>query len=326
MNLNLYDRDMNRIAIIGTRFVSCYWAEGYNTVQPFTLELRETDEYKKKVRPDCYVGRDDRKTLMVIKTVQVTEGKIVASGFQAARVLDDSAFVGTIPSGSRIDASIRSAYNAGTKYHLVEFADSGLQAAYDSQISNKSILELCTTMCQSGDVGFRAIRGPGNILVEFYKPEPDPNLVLSEKFGSLILKSLTLSTGNLKNYAIVLGQGEEENRVRVDADLTGGTDRRELIVDARDLQMEDGEAEDSYRQRLRARGIEQLLSRTRTWECAFVPIARDFGTRYDLGDILTVPLPEYGMRLQARVARFTQKAQNNKTDTTIEVGEITIMR
>ena len=326
MNLNLYDRDMNRIAIIGTRFVSCYWAEGYNTVQPFTLELRETDEYKKKVRPDCYVGRDDRKTLMVIKTVQVTEGKIVASGFQAARVLDDSAFVGTIPSGSRIDASIRSAYNAGTKYHLVEFADSGLQAAYDSQISNKSILELCTTMCQSGDVGFRAIRGPGNILVEFYKPEPDPNLVLSEKFGSLILKSLTLSTGNLKNYAIVLGQGEEENRVRVDADLTGGTDRRELIVDARDLQMEDGEAEDSYRQRLRARGIKQLLSRTRTWECAFVPIARDFGTRYDLGDILTVPLPEYGMRLQARVARFTQKAQNNKTDTTIEVGEITIMR
>ena len=45
------------------------WSEGYNTTQPFTLELLATAEYKQKVKPDCYVGRDDRKTLMVIKTV-----------------------------------------------------------------------------------------------------------------------------------------------------------------------------------------------------------------------------------------------------------------
>lgn len=60
LSLNLYDRDMNRISIIGGRFVSCMWSEGYNTVQPFTMELMATDEYKKKVKEDCYVGRDDR--------------------------------------------------------------------------------------------------------------------------------------------------------------------------------------------------------------------------------------------------------------------------
>lgn len=326
MNLNLYDQELNRISIIGTRYVSCLWAEGYNTVQNFTLELQETDEFRKKVRPDFYVGRDDRKTLMVIKTVQVRDGKIIASGSQAVRVLDDAAFVGTIPSGSLVAPAIRDAYAASNKYHLVEFADSGLQAAYGSQISNKSILALCTTMCQSADVGFRALRNQGQILVEFYMPEVDPNLVFAERFGNLILNSLTLSTENLKNYAIVLGQGEEENRTRVDVDLTGGADRRELIVDARDLQIEEGETEDAYLQRLRARGIEQLLQKTRTWECAVSPIARDFGSRYDLGDILTVLLPEYGLKLQARVAKFAQKAQNNKTTTTIEVGEITITR
>ena len=64
MNLSLYDPQLNRISIIESRFVSCMWSEGYNTTQPFTLELQATAEYKQKVKPDCYVGRDDRKTLM----------------------------------------------------------------------------------------------------------------------------------------------------------------------------------------------------------------------------------------------------------------------
>lgn len=157
-------------------------------------------------------------------------------------------------------------------------------------------------------------------------PAVNPNLVYSERFGNLILQSVTLSTANLKNYAIVLGEGEGDSRTRVDVDLTYGEARRELTVDARDLQKEDGETDESYSLRLKARGLEQLLRRKKTWECAFNPIARDFSTRFDLGDILTVLLPEYGMKLQARVAKFTQKEQRNQTTTTVEVGEITIAR
>lgn len=326
MNLNLYDQDLNRIAIIGSRFVSCLWAEGYNTVQPFSLELQETDEYRRKVRPDCYVGRDDRKTLMVIKTVQIKDGKITASGAQAQRVLKDVNFIGSISKDSVICQAVKSAYDAGSKYRAVEFSSGTLPDTYGSQISNKSITELCETMCQSADVGFRAVRGDHQILIEFYRPEENPNLVYSEKYGNLIIKSVTLSTANEKNYAVVLGAGEEESRVRVDVDMAGENDRREMIVDARDLQPEEGETDEAYRERLRVRGMEKLLEKQRTWECAFSPIAKDFGTRFDLGDILTIPLPDYGLRLQARVAKFTQKSQNNKTTTTIEVGEITVTR
>ena len=51
MNLNLYDHDLNRIATIGNRFVSCLWSEGYNTTQDFCLELVETEEYTRKSVP-----------------------------------------------------------------------------------------------------------------------------------------------------------------------------------------------------------------------------------------------------------------------------------
>ena len=326
MNLNLYDHDLNRIATIGNRFVSCLWSEGYNTTQDFCLELVETEEYKRKVRPDCYVGRTDRPTLMVIKSVVVRGGHIIATGKEAKRVMYDVAFVGTISSGSPVDAAVKNAYNKSNQYHKLTIADSDLGVAYNYQISHKSILELCETMGQDTDVGFRSVRDDDQISVEFYQPALNPNLILSREIGNISNVEFSASVENYKNYAIVLGEGEGADRVRVDVDRTDGAERRDLIVDAKDIRREDGETESEYNARLTARGVGKLLEHTQTLNTAFLPYAVDFGKRYDLGDILTVRLPDYGMTLQARVSRFTQKAQGNSTETTIEVGKITVNR
>ena len=326
MNLNLYDADLNRIAIIGEQYISCLWSEGYNTIENFALELIETDEYKKKVSVDFYVGRSDRNTLMVIKTVQIRGGKIIISGKQATRVLDDVPFIGTIPSGSDIDTSVINAYNSSDKYRNVEFSTTSLGVKYNHQISNKSFSELCEIMAQSENVGFRAIRKNGIIDIEFYQPVENENLVFSEKFGNLTVEDVSISYENYKNYAVVLGAGESDNRTRVFVDLTNGDERRSMIVDAKDLQLEGGETAESYEERLVARGIETLLERTKTLSCAFTPYSSDFGKKYDLGDILTIYLTDFGITLKARVAKFTQKSQKNKTETTIQVGQITIKR
>ena len=324
MNLNLYDKDLNRISAIGVNFVSCLWSEGYNVAQDFILELRATPEYKEKVKPDCYIGRRDRKTLMIIKSVQSTDNKIIASGKQAIRVLGDVAFVGTIPKNSKIDTAVINAYNNSNKFHNLEFKTTDLGVKYDSQISHKSFQELCQTMCQASDVGFRVIRENSGLLAEFYQPKLEATTKLAEKFGNVKLDNLIMSTENYKNYAIVLGEGEDENRVRFDVDMTGGEDRRELIVDARDIQLEENETATSYESRLRARGIEALLLQQKTWECAFTPLTEDFGKKYDLGDMVMVVLSEYGVKLEARVTRFTQKEQLNQIETTLEVGNITV--
>ena len=284
MNLSLYDEDLKRIAIIGNRYISCLWSEGYNTVENFTLEVVATSEYKKKIRSDCYVGRSDRTTLMVIKTVLISNGKIVASGKQAGRVLDDVSFVGTIFEGAFIDKAIKSAYNNSNKYRNLEFAESDLQIPYNHQISNKSILELCTTMCQNKDVGFKVIKNGRFLIATFYKPEEKPNLILSENFGNLFVNSVSISTENLKNYATVLGAGEGENRTRIYVDASNGQDRRELIVDANDITREEGETDASYNSKLTARGIEKLLEKQQTFSCNFIPHSSDFGKKYDLGD------------------------------------------
>lgn len=326
MKLSLYDADLNRIAIIEGKFISCMWSEGYNTTQPFTLELLATEEYKKKVKPDCYVGRDDRKTLMVIKTVRTKAGRLIASGKQANRCLDDVTCETIIQKGANLANAIRATYDASFKFRNIEFRAQELDVTYAHQISNKSCLQLMETMCQETDTGFRVVRDGKRIFVEFYKPEANPNRVLSERYGSLKVDSITLSTENLKNYAVVLGEGEGEDRFRVRMDLSDGEQKRAIFVDARDILREEGESDDSYSDKLYARGLEKLLGQKGTWECAMNPLPQEFGHLYDLGDVITVLLPDYDMKLQARITRFTQQAKNNVTDTTLEIGKITITR
>ena len=135
-----------------------------------------------------------------------------------------------------------------------------------------------------------------------------------------------MSTEGFKNYALVFGQGEGSNRTRVTVDMTGGQDRRELVVDAKDIQMDDGETMEDYLKRLESRGVEKLLECQNVFSCSFIPSGKDFGTKYDLGDILTIHLGEYGLKLKARVSKFSQKSQKNRTDTTVEVGKIVIVR
>lgn len=326
MNLNLYDKDLNRISIIGERYKSCLWSEGYNSVETFTLELNATDEYKKKVKEDLYVGRSDRNTLMVIKSVTVKGNTIVASGKTASRVLNDVAFIGTIKENSEIDTAIATAYNNSARYKNLDVVASGLGVKYGHEISNKSFLELCTTMCEDQDVGFKTIRNGSKLETVFYKPQENSNLIFSEKYGNLTITSILKSVESYKNYAIVLGQGEGENRVRVDVDKTNGEERRELIIDVRNVSQEENETLAEYKQRLAAQGNEKLLENQSVFSYEFTPYEKDFGKKYDLGDILTIVLPEYGLTLQARVTQFSQKAQNNSTTTTIKVGNTTIKR
>lgn len=326
MRIKIYDKDLNNILFIDGQFVSCLWSEGYNTIGSFCMELIDTVEYRKKIREDFYAGRSDRPTLMVIKTVEFRDGRIIASGKQATAVLDDVAMLGTIQAGVNIDKAVKNAYNDSAKFRKLNFAETDTSILSTHQISNSSFWEVCSTLCADTDLGIRVKRAEAELLAEFYKPDENPNLIFSKQYGNLSDPKITLSTEGAKNYAIVFGQGEGESRTYTTVDMTNGQDRRELIVDAKDLQMDDGETMEDYLKRLESRGIEKLLEHQNIFSCSFIPSGKDFGTKYDLGDILTVHLGEYGLKLKARVAKFTQKSQKNKIETTVEVGKITIVR
>lgn len=326
MKISIYDPKLNRTAIVGDSFISCLWSEGYNTTQKFSLEVNATSEYKERLRPDCYVGRDDRKTLMVIKTVQANKNTIVCTGFTADRVLDDVAFVGTIKSGKNIDTAVAEAYNNSDKYPFVEYANTNIGVKTESQNSNKSFLQLSQKLCQETDVGFRVSRSNGLAIAEFYDPGENENAIFAEKYGNLYIENISMSTETEKNYAIVLGQGEGANRSRVIIDLSGDNTKKQIVIDARDIQKETDETDEEYYSRLYARGFSKLLECQKIASCSLSVSSADFGKKFNLGQIVTVLLTDYKIKLRARIAKFEQKEQNNKTETKISVGNITILR
>lgn len=384
MNINIYDKNLSRIIILQSQFVSCYWEEGYNTCGVFTLELQDSPTWRDKIKPDYYVGRDDRRTLMVVKTVEIKGGLIIVSGAEAKLNLDDVAFLGTIDENSVVSTALMNAYATSTGFPNMTFANSGLPDVYAHQISNKSMLELCYKMCQDTNIGFVANRFNNTVRIELYKPAQNPNLVFSEDYGNLNDVDVLLSTMGYKNKAIVMGADEERNatfsvtnnhlyintdasissstnaymnysnghlyvdstsgeaplftlsvnqighlintdmsRHQVVVDISNGVNVREMIVDARDLQV--GElTEEEYEQALIERGVTKLAEATQTWNCTFQ--ASEFGTRYDLGDTLTVLLKKYGIVITARVVKFAQTEQRNQLSTMATVGELTIRR
>ncbi len=324
MRINIYDSNLNRVASVGNLYVSCYWSEGYNSVGRFTLELQETEHYKSILRPEMFVGREDRNTLMVVKSLEVRDGKIVITGKQATRLLDDLAFVGTIPANSNISTAFESAYNKTSKYPILTVDGGNLDAVYSEEIQNTSMLDVAQSLCAETDVGIRAIRSGSGIVIQLYKPEINKNVKLSEKYGNISVKSFSGSTESHKNYGVVIGELLSGKRIRVDIDLTGGDQRREIIIEA--PSQEEEESESNYLLRIKGHGLKELLYMGKLWKCAFAPNQNDFGKKYDLGDLVTVLLKDYNITMVSRIVNFTQTAQNNAVNTTVEVGEIIMSR
>lgn len=322
MRISLYDEALNKIDDLSSQFVSCLWVEEYNGVGSLSLEVKATKKNKAKIRPDLYVKRNDRDTLMVIKSVEMAGGSIIATGSTAMKVLDDVAFVGTISAGTPIVTAVKNAYNNSNRFPAVVIAGSDLPDTYDGEVSHKSILELCEIMGQAKDVGFKSVKKENTIEIQAYKPSLNESVKFSEIYGNIKDVSLLLSTENYKNYAKVLGEGEGEDRVVIDVDLSEGGIRRAMIVDAKDIQRQPNETDAQYESRLRAKGFEGLLDQAKAWECSFVPTAQSFGKKFNLGDMVIVSLPSYDLKFQTRITSFEEKMQANQTELSISVGSL----
>lgn len=64
----------------------------------------------------------------------------------------------------------------------------------------------------------------------------DSGVLLGEKYGDGSAQRLVRDDKQWRNYAYVLGEGEGAARVKVEVDQTAGNERREIYVDASDLQ------------------------------------------------------------------------------------------
>lgn len=325
MECNVYDLELNRVGVLNT-WVSMVWEESYNADGSFQIEVQQTKEAATLLQPDRYAGIKESNTLMIIKAVQVSDGKIVASGYPALWVLTDRASTHVV-SNENAESALRSLVSAMEPWPRLELGESaGLSDMFAAEKSDASLLEYCQIIAQAVDMGVRLRhdRKTKKLLFECYKPAVNANLRFSTAYGNMGDPEYSVSTASLKNVAVVAGAGEGDARVTVYAGATEttGADRREMYVDARNEQSKEGESDEDYRARLVRYGEEKLVGQVRIENFSFT-LDDD---RASLGDIVTCNVPEIGVKLQVRIIGIRRTSQNNGTTVEASVGTPIILR
>ena len=119
------------------------------------------------------------------------------------------------------------------------------------------------------------------------------------------------SIQSYKNVAHVLGEGEGSARVSEDVGTETGLLRRELYVDARDLQSEN--ISGNYHEELKTRGVEKLnengiIESFNGDVDAFTSYI--FGVNYTIGDIVEIE-NEYGLTSKMRITEIIRSQDSN---------------
>ncbi|TDQ39244.1 siphovirus ReqiPepy6 Gp37-like family protein [Aureibacillus halotolerans] len=147
---------------------------------------------------------------------------------------------------------------------------------------------------------------PGRDLTE--EQDVLSKAIFSIERNNLKNRILTRSKLSYRNVALVAGAGEGVERKIVTVGNVNGTERRELFVDARDLQQEEGMTNAQYEELLRTRGLEKLeeAARVESFEAALSGSNLVYRQDYDLGDIVTVFDREWGVRFNQRITEITE--------------------
>ncbi len=325
MECSVYGVDLNRIGAVST-WVSMLWQEEYNTMGMFQLEMQQRDGLLELFQPGRYCGIPESDTLMVLNSVQARRGSIVVSGCPATQILAERISTETISEENAEEALRRLVANMEPWPCVSLGRAAGLPDIFPAQKSDASILGYCEKVTQQGEIGFRLRHDKKAklLLFECYKPPENPNARYSPDYGNVGDVDYSISHSALKNVAVVAGAGEGDARVIVYAgrtDLTGA-DRREMYVDARNIQPEDGETDMDYRARLVRYGEEKLIGQTEILNLKF-SIDDD---RAKLGDIIFCRFPALGLQAKVRIIGITRKSQKNTTKLTATVGTPIIIR
>mgnify|MGYP000035053036 FL=1 len=188
----------------------------------------------------------------------------------------------------------------------------------NAQFTGDNVLELIQKLCQERNVGYRMPFHPESPRWEHYhfqlywgidrhfEQKKNPYVIFSPDYDNLRKTKYLTSAEKEKTIAYVAGEGEGSNRKGRWADRLGtpmifqaqnnsGWRRKELFVDARDLQSKDADnkliAVNEYMAMLEQRGREKLVDHTVTsvYDGELVPTSQwKYGVDFKMGDVVQI--------------------------------------
>ena len=318
MELYIYDRAAGLSGVLEAA-TSIRWRRRYFEPGEVEIHVPATRENIELLAEGRVIRRTDRKESAIIEGIKVDGDDLGITGRMLSSLLErailskrytlrgtaEQAMLALIPEGTRVVPELAAAEESGAGGGTVE-----LQATY------KNLLTVEERLSRASGLGFRVRYKPGVMTFEVYAgndhsvlQKERPVVIFSDEFGNLADPKYTRTSTGYKNKAYVAGEGEGTDRVVVVVDLSAGEEVRELYVDARDIQRDEGTSEEDYRAMLYQRGLEKLAGyqKTESFEGTGENIENfAYLADWDLGDIVTVYHADLGLIMHERVTEVEE--------------------
>lgn len=324
MDLYIYNPDIELLGIIDS-YSSLRWRRRFFEPGEFELHCKASAENLALLHEGNIIHRLDRQEAAIVEGITIgvpdngASEEITATGRMGSSMLGRRVITPAINFSGTVENAMRKIITENRPPSNLVLGDAGgFAPTCTFQATGKGALAVCMALAKAAPLGFRCrLDVPGKQWVfEVYDgidrtvtQHGRPYVLFSDEYENITGAEYTLNTTGYSNYAYVAGQGEGSARIVVTVDQTGGGERRELWVDARDLQQdtEHNETLDAYKARLQQRGLEKLAEAARSE--SFAAAAVDMGnfkylTDWDLGDI--VSFEKWGIRIDQRITEVEE--------------------
>lgn len=331
MDLLVLNKNLDVVAIVDV-YESIIWTERYYEYGDFELYTAMTQDLLNYIKTDNYIQRVGSDRVMIIEEIRIdtdseTGNHITITGRSLESILDrrviwsQTTISGNLQNGIKklVNENIISPSKEERKISNFIFKDStdsqitGLTV--EAQYTGDNLYDVISKVCEEKSIGFKVSLNESKQFVfelyagadRSYEQTNYPYVVFSPNFDNIINSNYLESKENLKNVALVGGEGEGTARKYLAIGNTSGLDRRELFVDARDISSEgeDGETltTEQYNELLKQRGNEYLADYTDlvSFEGAVeTNIMYKYGVDFFDGDIVQIA-NEYGHEAKVRI-------------------------
>lgn len=193
------------------------------------------------------------------------------------------------------------------------------------QVTGKSLSDIFQPLSETYDIGYEVYLNMEEKAFEFTlfrgkdltigNKDGNKPVIFGTDFNNILKSEYVSDNNNYRNVAYVAGEGEGENRVVVEVKQTesAGFFRREIVVDARDIQKANSTTkmtDEEYNELLQQRGKEKLseLRKVESYDAELMSDAKTgfvYGKDYFLGDTVSVVDKNLGVILSAKITEVT---------------------
>lgn len=342
---------------VGTlnQFTSLIWPTVYRGYGEFKITCPVTEETKNLMKEGYWVWCDGYKNACIIQDVKAEnddEGVFTfeVTGFSLEFLLSNRIIWGTYNAVDKdvstvamelVDQSCISPTDANRKYnYMVLGEDEHIGGKITKQQTGDAIYNVIEEMTSDADIGFSVDFYPVEQKIEFNVnvgvdrsagQSENKVVILSTDMEDILSSSYESNIQEEKTIAFVQGEDKGESRKSVTSgdDEKTGYDRKELYVDARDVQSKQvGSSEEmtpeEYNEALKQRGLEKLSEyvRSQSFETSirvFGETQYTFGEDYFVGDKITVQDLRLGVQVDAVVSEAEETFEETY-DLTLTVG------